>query len=72
MSYTIYTTHIASIYLFIAILSWLGLQSQHHSQITAWYIWPLGALFSIALAVPLYYLGEHPSKKLLNRLRAKK
>lgn len=72
MSYTIYTTHIASLYLFIALISWLGLQNQHHSQITIWYIWPLGVVFSLMMALPLYYMGEYPSKILLSKLRKKR
>jgi peptidoglycan/LPS O-acetylase OafA/YrhL len=67
MSYTIYTTHVATIYLFIVFLNEFGFG--HHTKITAWYIWPIGFLLCFLFAIPIYYLGEHPSKLLLNKMR---
>jgi peptidoglycan/LPS O-acetylase OafA/YrhL len=67
MSYTIYISHFASLYLFIVLLSNLGFPL--HSRIREWYIWPLAVIVCLLLSIPLYYMAEHPTKKILSRLR---
>ncbi|TXJ25858.1 MAG: acyltransferase [Chitinophagaceae bacterium] len=67
MSYTIYISHLASVFLFTIILD--KLEFPYHSQITKPYIWLLGVLFCLLAAIPFYYAAEYPTKKLLNRLR---
>ena len=68
MSYSIYIFHVASIYLFILILNALGITSDHN-QIDVWYIWMIGVLFCLAVTIPLYYIAEYPTKKILSRMR---
>lgn len=68
MSYTIYITHMASLFLFKAILLKTGvIDSVHVSQ--PW-IWPLGVLVCIAVSYCLYILAEKPTKKILDKLRS--
>lgn len=69
MSYSIYITHVASMYLFIVILDKLGFP--YHSDITQWWVWLSGVLFCIFMTVPAYYLAEYPTKKILSRMRAR-
>ncbi|MDB5118126.1 MAG: hypothetical protein JWQ79_3618 [Mucilaginibacter sp.] len=67
MSYTIYITHFASMYLFIVIVN--KFIPTYHTDIMEWYVWILGVIFCLLFAVPLYYLAEYPSKKVLQSIR---
>lgn len=67
MSYTIYITHLASMCLFFVILQEMGFP--FHLKISEFYIWPIGVLFCLVMAIPLYYLGEYPTKKILKSMR---
>lgn len=66
-SYTIYIAHLPAIYLFKLLLH--KIYGYDGGLITIWYIWLLGALFSLLCCYGLYFLAEHPSKLWLMRLR---
>ena len=67
LSYTIYITHIASIYLFILLMNEFGIFYGRTTDIP--FIWILAVIFSLLLSWPIYLLAENPTKKLLNKLR---
>jgi len=67
MSYTIYITHLASLCLFFVILDKMGFP--FHLNISEFYVWPIGVLFCLVIAIPLYYIGEYPTKKILKSMR---
>jgi peptidoglycan/LPS O-acetylase OafA/YrhL len=67
MSYTLYITHLATIFLFKSILLKTGFVSSSH--ITTWYIWMCGVITSIVISYLLYFIAENPTKKILNKLR---
>jgi peptidoglycan/LPS O-acetylase OafA/YrhL len=67
MSYTLYITHLATIFLFKSILLKTGAVSSNH--ITTWYIWIVGVGISIFASWLLYYTAENPSKKILSKFR---
>jgi len=69
MSYTLYITHFASVYLFVIILMNFNIIDQRNTDL--WYVWVLGVIFSILVAIPFYVIGEKPTKKYLNYLRNK-
>lgn len=70
MSYTIYITHFASIYLYIFLLDKVGLELPFHTSIREWWIWIVGIVFCILLSVPLYFFAEKPTKYLLEKIRS--
>lgn len=67
MSYTLYIVHLASVYLFMVVLGSFGYVDFH--LIRNPYIWMIGVVFCVLTAIPLYYLAEHPTKKILSRMR---
>lgn len=69
MSYTIYISHFASMYLFIIILDVLGYP--FHTQITNWYVWIIGVFFCLFISIPLFYIAEYPSKLILEKKRTR-
>ena len=69
MSYTIYISHFASMYLFIIILDVLGYG--FHTQITNWYVWIIGIFFCLFISIPLFYIAEYPSKLFLQKKRTR-
>jgi peptidoglycan/LPS O-acetylase OafA/YrhL len=71
ISYTLYVTHFASILLMVYFLHKLDF-IDGNSKILNPYIWPIGIPVSLLAAIPLYYIGEYPTTKLLNHLRSKK
>lgn len=68
MSYTIYISHMASLFLFKGILLKVGVISSVH--ISQPWVWPIGVLFCIAISYGLYILAEKPTKKILDKLRS--
>lgn len=68
-SYTLYVTHIASIYVINIISYKIG---THFHLITNLYLWYLGVISSIVFAYLLYWIAEYPSTKYLEQLRAKR
>lgn len=68
MSYTLYIVHLASVYLFMVVLGLFGYVDFH--LIREPYIWMMGVVFCVVTAIPLYYLAEHPTKKILSRMRS--
>jgi peptidoglycan/LPS O-acetylase OafA/YrhL len=67
MSYTIYISHLASMCLFFVVLDRMGFP--FHLKISQIYIWPIGVLFCLVMAIPLYYIGEYPTKRILKSMR---
>lgn len=67
LSYTIYITHIASIYLFILLMNESGIMKGRTTDNPV--IWPFAVVFSLLLSVPMYLLAEKPTKKILDKLR---
>jgi peptidoglycan/LPS O-acetylase OafA/YrhL len=67
MSYTIYITHIASIYLFKLIL--IKLHLVNSIIITNKWIWITGIFFCILTSYGIYLISERPTKILLNYFR---
>lgn len=35
----------------------------------SWYIWIVGVVGCVILAIPLYLIGEYPTKKYLEKMR---
>lgn len=70
MSYTIYITHLASIYLFKSILLKTGIANS--INITVWYLWMIGVFFALAISLVCYYIAERPSKIALKEIRKTK
>lgn len=70
MSYTLYITHFATIYLTLYLFKQLGIINVQYT--TTWYIWLIGILIAVVVAIPLYYLGEKPTKTLLQKMRSKR
>jgi len=69
ISYTLYITHFASIFLYLYILKTIGIVSDLPIQNP--FIWMGGVLFSVLIAIPFYYLAEKPTISLLTKLRQK-
>jgi peptidoglycan/LPS O-acetylase OafA/YrhL len=67
MSYTIYITHFASIFVYVILLDYLGFP--YHLKITNSWVWISGVLFCLVMSIPFYYIAEAPTKKLLERMR---
>lgn len=68
-SYTLYVTHIASIYIVNVISYKTG---THFYLIYNLNLWYLGIFASLVFAYLLYWVAEYPSTKYLKRLRAKR
>lgn len=68
MSYTLYITHFASIYFILFILSKAGIVGRH-SIPNSWYLWMIGVIGCIILAIPFYFLAEKPTQQILKRTR---
>lgn len=69
MSYTIYISHFASMYLFGYLLIEMGIIDKMASQI--WYLWIIGVIWCVFLAVPFYFIAEKPTKIWLSKQRTK-
>lgn len=69
MSYTLYITHFASIFLTLFFLYSLDIISVQQTDL--WYVWPIGVITSILFAIPLYLIGEKPTKVLLKKMRSR-
>lgn len=68
MSYTLYITHIASI--FIMLFAFYKMNVINSTDIPdSWYIWIVGVVGCVILAIPLYLIGEYPTKKYLEKMR---
>jgi len=65
-SYTLYISHIATLYLVKLVLYRAG---HNFYDIYVVYAWYLGIVVSILVAWALYYFAEYPSKKYLQQLR---
>ncbi len=63
MSYTLYITHLASIYIFKSLLFKFGFIDS--TEIRTWYIWIIGVFISLGLSFIFYYLAERPTKIFL-------
>ena len=70
MSYTVYITHLATIYLFKSLL--FNFEVINSSMISQWYIWPIGVIIAIIVSFLIYQIAEKPSKILLQNIRNKK
>lgn len=70
MSYTLYITHFASIYLIYLLLVLMNMVSAE-GKITVWWIWPLGVISSLFFAQLFYLVVEKNTKLILNRLRSR-
>ncbi|OJW81295.1 MAG: hypothetical protein BGO69_04315 [Bacteroidetes bacterium 46-16] len=68
-SYTLYVTHVASIFLVKMIAYKMGF---HFYDIYNLYSWYFGIVVSVLCAYLLYYAAEYPSMKYLKKLRIKK
>lgn len=68
-SYTLYVTHVASIQLLSIITYHMGMGFY---AVNSLYVWYFGILVSVILAYLLYYIGEYPSTKYLDKLRKQK
>lgn len=68
-SYTLYITHLATIFLFLAAY-WL-VSGYRKEYITAFYIWPMAIPLCIAVAYGQYWLVEKNTKAVLERMRQK-
>lgn len=68
MSYSLYLTHFASIYLFYLILIKLYVL-KFEGKIELWWVWIVAVLFCVLMNVPFYIFVEKISKKVLNRMR---
>jgi len=71
ISYTLYITHFASVYLTLYILHIYDLVDANKNILNP-FVWFIAVPVSVIVAIPLYYLGEYPSTKILKRLRVKK
>ena len=67
MSYTLYITHFASLFLFKYLLFRMGIVEDQAIRI--WYVWILAVIFSIILAYILYILLEKRTKLILDSRR---
>lgn len=67
LSYTIYISHIASIYLFILIMNEFGIMAGRTTGNPV--IWPFAVVYSLLLSVPMYWAAEKPTKRILDKLR---
>jgi peptidoglycan/LPS O-acetylase OafA/YrhL len=70
ISYTLYVSHFATILLTLYILHKLNIVDGN-AQILNPYIWLISIPMSVLVAVPLYYIGEYPTTKLLKHIRSK-
>lgn len=66
-SYTLYITHFASIYLYLALYWWIARPSVPY--ITNYFVWIPAVAFVVGLAYLQYILIEKKTKHLLNALR---
>jgi peptidoglycan/LPS O-acetylase OafA/YrhL len=67
-SYTLYVTHIATLFLVKLVLYRLGYNFYDIFLVFAWY---LGVIVSVLFGWLLYYFAEYPCKQYLQRLREK-
>lgn len=65
-SYTLYVTHIASLFLIKIFVYKAG---HHFYDIFLVYVWYIGVAFAIIVAWLLYFIAEYPSKRYLKQLR---
>ena len=70
MSYTLYITHLATIFLFKSILLKMGIIKTSH--IDTWYIWIIGVVIAVLTSYLLYFVAESPSKRMLEKVRNQK
>ena len=70
MSYTLYITHVATIFFFKAIIFKMGIINS--LAINAWYLWIICVFVTILISSLFYKLAENPSKILLKNIRNKK
>jgi len=70
ISYTLYISHFASIYLYLYILKATHIIIDQPIQNP--FVWLGGVVFSILLAIPFYYIAEKPTIFILTKLRQKK
>ncbi len=68
-SYTLYVTHVASIFLVKLVAYKLGF---HFYNIYNLYSWYFGIIVAVCCAFLLYHVAEYPSVKYLKKMRAKK
>jgi len=69
ISYTLYISHFASIYMYLYILKSADIINDLPIQNPL--VWVGGVVFSILLAIPFYYIAEKPTILLLTKLRQK-
>lgn len=67
-SYTLYVTHVASLFLVKLVFYKLGLNFYNIYLIYGWYF---GIAASLLLAATLYYVAEYPAIRQLDRMREK-
>ncbi len=68
-SYTLYVTHLATLFLVKMIAHKMGLGFYMIDNLFVWYA---GILFSVGFAYLLFYMGEYQSTQYLEKLRSKK
>lgn len=69
-SYTLYITHFASIYLYLAFYWWLF--DHKGGYILNYFVWMPAVFFCLAIAYMHYRLVENKTKKILVKIRSKK
>lgn len=70
MSYTLYITHFASIYIFYALLVKLGVVSGI-GKIQIWWLWPFAFIVSFFFSYIFYFAVERNTKFILDKIRKK-
>lgn len=69
ISYTLYITHFASIYLITYFFIKINFIENQFTDLP--YVWIIGVFGCVLLSVPLYLIGEKPTKHYLSKLRQK-
>lgn len=67
MSYTLYVSHYASIFLFLLLMDRVGIRAIELDN--SWWGWLVGVVFCTLISYPLYIIAERPSIRLLSRVR---
>lgn len=68
MSYSLYLTHFASIYLFYLTLIKFDIL-KFNGKIELWWVWIVAVLFCVLMNIPFYIFVEKLSKNVLTRMR---
>lgn len=68
MSYTLYISHFASIYLFYALLAKLGIVAPV-GKIQIWWVWPIAVVVALFFSKIFYIIIEKRTKLLLDKIR---